>query len=959
MSKRKVGYGLFSPRTLGEALQKVRPGDVLSVAGDHRPGGAPLTVATALTVEPRSPEDKVVLAERINIIKGARVVFRDLAIAAPVSLEGACEAVFERCVFTAGGEALRMSANARLVIRQGQGKGRIVVAGEAGAPATLEMHNVRWEGSDEGALALSNANAELKSLIVTGGGIVADGNGSLSFDQLVVDGTAKHGLALRGKVRAEVTGLAMNGCGISMDGSVTLSLRQARIDRAAQAAMTLKGTARAEVEAVEMTGNLDSGFAIQQQASLKASNCKISNGQKGCVWAIDTAQVALVDCEFLGGGPKFPAIVAASKARVTVHGGRIADTNSNGLWLRDESVTEVVGTTIEYTQAANAETEDSAQLKLVDCTLSGGKSYALQAEGRSRIQATRCRIHGHAKGRMVRDPEAAIDLQGCSLRDDVALALALAELNSLEGLATVKSEVSKLIDLVEAERRRAEAGVAGSTIALNLVFTGNPGTGKTTVARLVGKVFSALGLLKQGQLVETDRSGLVGEHIGQTAPKTRKVIDSAMNGVLFIDEAYTLYVPDSTRDFGPEAITTLMKEMEDRRGAMAVIVAGYEREMNSFFDANPGMRSRFNRYVHFPDYDAVELTRVFSALAATRQFTLTPDAQTRAGHVFEQMVRTKGKHFGNARDVRSYLDNAIERQARRLREQTQADPLVLEVDDLPPLGRAEELDFNALLAKLDALTGLRSVKAEIRKLASLVRAQERRREAGMASTPVSLHLVFAGSPGTGKTTVARLVGELYAALGLLEKGHVVEVQRSDLVAGYIGQTAARTKAKIEEAYGGVLFIDEAYTLVNGNERDFGTEAIDTLLKEMEDNRNRLAVIVAGYTGRMKEFIGSNPGLASRFTRYVEFEDYSAEELAQIFRTFASTHGFELSTEAQARVERAIDDLLMLADPHFGNARVMRTLFEAAVEQQAVRIGEDALAPVNAIEPTDIELASMA
>lgn len=959
MSKRKVGYGLFSPKTLGEALQKVRPGDVLSIASDHRPGGVPLAMATALTIEPRSPEEKLVLGEPINITKGARVVFRDLTIAAPLSLQGPCEAVFERCIFTAGGDALRVSGSARLVIRQGQGRGRIVAGGETGAAATLEMHNLRWEGSEEGALALSNVNAELKSLIVAGGGIVADGNGSLSCDQLVVDGLARHGLALRGNVRAEVSGLAMSGCGILVDGSAILLLRQARIDRSAQAAMTLKGKARAEVEALEMTGNLDSGFVLQQQASLKATGCRLSDGQKGCVWANDTVQVALVDCELLGGGPKFPAIVATSKARVTVQGGRIADTNSNGLWLRDESVTEVAGTTIEFTLAANAETEDSAQLKLVDCTLNGGKGYALQAEGGSRIQATGCRIHGHAKGRMLRDPEATIDLQRCRLRDDVALAMAIAELNSLEGLATVKSEVSKLIDLVEAERRRAEAGVAGSTIALNLVFTGNPGTGKTTVARLVGKVFSALGLLKQGQLVETDRSGLVGEHIGHTAPKTRKVIDSAVDGVLFIDEAYTLYVPDSTRDFGPEAITTLMKEMEDRRGAMAVIVAGYEKEMNNFFDANPGMRSRFNRYVHFPDYDAAELTRVFSALAKKRQFALTRDAQARVGHVFEQMVRTKGKHFGNARAVRSYLDSAIERQASRLRVQTQADPLVLEVDDLPPLGRAEELDFNALLGKLDALTGLRSVKAEIRKLASLVRAQERRREAGMVSTPVSLHLVFAGSPGTGKTTVARLVGELYAALGLLEKGHVVEVQRSDLVAGYIGQTATRTKAKIEEAYGGVLFIDEAYTLVNGNERDFGTEAIDTLLKEMEDNRNRLAVIVAGYTDKMNGFIASNPGLASRFTRYVEFENYSADELAQIFRTLASTHGFELSAEAQARVRRAIDDLLMIADPHFGNARVMRTLFEAAIEQQAVRIGDDEHAPVNAIEPTDIELASMA
>ena len=379
----------------------------------------------------------------------------------------------------------------------------------------------------------------------------------------------------------------------------------------------------------------------------------------------------------------------------------------------------------------------------------------------------------------------------------------------------MKSEVGKLINLVEAERRRTEIGVAGNVIGLNLVFTGNPGTGKTTVARIVGHIFSALGLLKSGHLVETDRSGLVAVHIGETAPKTRKIIDSAKDGVLFIDEAYTLYVPDSPRDFGPEAIATLMKEMEDRRGSMAVIVAGYEREMETFFDANPGMRSRFNRYIDFPDYNAPELTEVFRRLVVQRQLRLTLEAETRAGQMFEQMVRTKGKNFGNARSVRSYLDRAIERQAQRLSEQSEADPVVLDVADLPPLGRREELDFSALLARLDMLTGLAEVKAEVRKLASLVRAQDRRREAGMNWTPVSLHLVFAGNPGTGKTTVARLVGELYAALGLLEKGHVVEVQRSDLVAGYIGQTAVKTQAKVEQAYGGVLFIDEAYTLSTG------------------------------------------------------------------------------------------------------------------------------------------------
>ena len=244
------------------------------------------------------------------------------------------------------------------------------------------------------------------------------------------------------------------------------------------------------------------------------------------------------------------------------------------------------------------------------------------------------------------------------------------ELDELIGLKQVKEEVHSLANFVKLQKQREKQGLKTPKMSYHLVFTGSPGTGKTTVARIVARIYKDLGVLKKGHTVETDRSGLVANYVGQTATKTNAIVDSALNGVLFIDEAYALVPQNPSQDYGQEAISTLLKRMEDDRDKLVVIIAGYTNEMQRFIDSNPGLQSRFNRYINFPDYTSAELTDIFKMYMKKNQYTLAPDAEAYLKERFAYVVAHKDRNFGNARYARNVFEKSIQQQANRLAGQT-------------------------------------------------------------------------------------------------------------------------------------------------------------------------------------------------------------------------------------------------------------------------------------------------
>lgn len=553
--------------------------------------------------------------------------------------------------------------------------------------------------------------------------------------------------------------------------------------------------------------------------------------------------------------------------------------------------------------------------------------------------------------------------------DSLSLDEVLSELEGLVGLGEIKKRMREYAQYLQfINIRKAKGLEEGSTINLHAVFVGNPGTGKTTVARQLGRIYRKLGLLSRGHVHEVDRADLVGEYIGHTAPRVREAITQARGGILFIDEAYALMRDkEDSKDFGREVIELLVKEMSNGPGDMAVVVAGYPKEMEDFLNSNPGLKSRFPTAFEFDDYIPDELSEIGYYAATKRQITFSGPAKDRLHEHLIEAYRGRDRSFGNARYVFSLIDEAKLNLGLRIMQGE--DPGSLSLEDLslikeedvseifnrknrPRLTLPVDEDLlHQSLDQLNQLIGLHEVKNEVHELVKLVRYyRETDRD---VLNRFSLHTVFVGNPGTGKTTVAHLIGQIYKSLGILERGEVVVADRSTLVAQFIGQTAPKTEAVMEKARGSVLFIDEAYTLVQGGPNDFGKEALDTMLTRMEEMRGELVIIVAGYPDNMRQFLESNPGLKSRFDRQLTFPDYLPEELMEVCRSMLSLEGVIPNPEAEAHLEKYLLYIYNHRNKYFGNARAVRRVVEQAIKQQHLR-----LATLNPDARTEVALHTL-
>ena len=532
---------------------------------------------------------------------------------------------------------------------------------------------------------------------------------------------------------------------------------------------------------------------------------------------------------------------------------------------------------------------------------------------------------------------------------------ALEELNNLVGLEKVKHEIKKMINMVEFNKKRIASGKVPEKQTLHAAFMGNPGTGKTTVARLLGEALYEAGVLsgEEFRFVEATESDLISSSVGGTAEQTQHLLEKARGGILFIDEAYSLDKKGSSVNFGIEAVNTILKFMEDNRDDIMIIFAGYTKEMEEFFKTNPGLRSRVPNNFIFEDYTGDEIVQLGEMILKKGDYKLE-DRDYYARHVKRAYDGSLDK--SNGRWIRNLDEQLTKTLADRVVAQGSDDIetiLNIDIDAVLNQGKYQEGADKEEdgMAALNRLIGIPKVKDQVEQFVAMAEFNQKRAEQGGVVADTTLHSLFLGNPGTGKTTVARILGNILFQKGVIKQKKFIEASRSDLVGGYQGHTALKTREVLESALGGVLFIDEAYALYKDSNDSFGKEALDEILKFMEDHRRDIVIIFAGYTKEMYEFLQVNSGLQSRIPTTFDFEDYTPDEIVEIGLLGLHKQGYQVNKALYADVVK----LSYTRSNDNSNGRWVRNFNEKLLRQVSTRVARDGSSDYNSILDQDLEV----